>query len=62
MVWGVEHSSDLVADRELVPGEVGKIQVAVLSVQYIVLHNEDNRLDLVLKKLHNCGRYDTVGS
>jgi len=62
MKLGVEHSLDLVVDKELVPGEMRKIQAAVLSVQYIVLHNEDKRLDLELMKLHNCGRYDTVGS
>jgi len=31
-------------------------------VTYIVLHIEGKKLDLVLKKLHNCGRYDTVES
>jgi len=58
----VEHSSGLVVDREFVPGEVGVPQAAVSSVQCIVLRTEGNRLDLVLKKLHNCGRYDTVES
>ena len=27
-----------------------------------MLRNEDKKLDLVLKKTHNCDRYDTVES
>jgi hypothetical protein len=57
---GVEHNPALGADREPVPGEVAGIGVAVSSVPCIVLRNEDNRFDPVLKQLHNCGRRGTV--
>jgi hypothetical protein len=59
-MWGVVYSPVLVAGMEPVPGEVGDIRVVASLVQCIVLRNEDNRLDLVLKKLHNCGRCDIV--
>ena len=53
----------LVAGRELVPAEeVVAPPVPEEPVAYIVLHIKGKKLDLVLKKLHNCGRYDTVES
>ena len=60
MMRRLEDNPGLVADREPVPGEVGKILVAASSVPRTVLRTEDKRLDLVLKQLHNCGRCDTV--
>jgi hypothetical protein len=50
-----------VIDRAAVPEEV-VLQAVVSPVLSIVLRNEDNRLDLVLKKPHNCDRFDTVES
>ena len=59
MVRKVERSPDLAVGRELAAGEPLAV---VLSVQRIVLRNEDNRLDLVSKRPHNCDRYDTADS
>jgi len=63
MKWGVEQSPGPVAGRELVlAGEVVVPQAPEKPVRCIVPRTEGNRLDLVLKKHRNCGRYDTVES
>jgi hypothetical protein len=60
---GVEQSPGPVAGRELVlAGEVVAPQAPEKSIRCIVLRTEDKRLDLVLKKTHNCDKYDTVES
>lgn len=62
MMWGVEHSPDPVVGRELVLEGVVVPQVAAWQVRCIVLRTWDKRLDQVLKKARNCGRFDTVES
>jgi hypothetical protein len=63
MKWWVEQSPGPVAGRELVlAGEVVAPQALEKPLRCIVPRTEGNRLDLVLMKPHNCGRYDTVES
>jgi hypothetical protein len=57
------HSLELVAvDTELALEGKEEPGAPEKPIQCIVLRIEGNRLDLVSKKRHNCGRFDTVAS
>jgi hypothetical protein len=63
MKWGVELSPGPVAGRELVlAGEVMAPLAPEKPVRCIGHRTEGNKLDQVLKKPHNCGKYDTLKS
>ncbi len=63
MVMEVEHSLELVADKDLaLAAEVVALEIPGTPVRCTVLRTGGNRPGLVSKKRHNCGKYDTVTS